>query len=283
VTRFQLDVTAEVEASDHPTVMSPSDPRYARVPLDGVPTFIALPAAGPAQILSQAPWAGGAPTGKVLTPTELQQLPLLCPVQPSKIIGIGRNYRKHAEELQNEVPEEPLMFFKPPSSLLDPGGIVLLPPESSRVDYEGELVVVIGRRAHRVGVDEARRAVFGYSIACDVTARDLQNKDKQWTRAKGFDTFCPIGPYVAAHPDPAALGVRLTVNGEIRQDGKVRDMIFDVPALVAYVSQSMTLEPGDVILTGTPEGVGPLVDGDAVSVRIDPLGELVFRVATERR
>jgi 2-keto-4-pentenoate hydratase/2-oxohepta-3-ene-1,7-dioic acid hydratase in catechol pathway len=159
---------------------------------------------------------------------------------------------------------------------------VQLPPESTRVDYEGELVVVIGRRARRVGVDEAQRAVFGYSIACDVTARDLQNKDKQWTRAKGFDTFCPIGPYVVRHPDPTGLRVRLAVNGAVRQDGSVSDMIFDVPTLVAYASNSMTLEPGDVILTGTPEGVGPMVDGDAVSVRIEPFGELAFRVATER-
>jgi 2-keto-4-pentenoate hydratase/2-oxohepta-3-ene-1,7-dioic acid hydratase in catechol pathway len=263
--------------------MTHSDVRFARVSLAGAATFIALPAAGPAQVLSQAPWAGGTPTGKELSPTELEGLARLCPVQPSKIIGIGRNYKKHAQELKHEVPEEPLMFFKPPSSLLDPGGIVLLPPESTRVDYEGELVVVIGRRVRRVGVDEARRAVFGYSIACDVTARDLQNKDKQWTRAKGFDTFCPIGPYVVPHPDPKGLGVRLAVNGIIRQDGNVGDMIFDVPTLVAYASNSMTLEPGDVILTGTPEGVGPLADGDAVTVRIDPFGELAFQVAAERR
>jgi 2-keto-4-pentenoate hydratase/2-oxohepta-3-ene-1,7-dioic acid hydratase in catechol pathway len=263
--------------------MTLSDLRYARVLLKGKSTYLAVPAAGPAQVLGDAPWAGGTATGHEVPATELARLPLLCPVQPSKIIGIGRNYKKHAEELAHEVPAEPLMFFKPPSSLLDPGGLVQLPPESTRVDYEGELVVVIGRRARRVSVDQARQAVFGYSIACDVTARDLQNKDKQWTRAKGFDTFCPIGPYVVAHPDPAALGVQLTVNGAVRQNGKVRDMIFDVPTLIAYASQSMTLEPGDVILTGTPEGVGPLSDGDAVTVRIDPLGELAFRVSAERR
>jgi 2-keto-4-pentenoate hydratase/2-oxohepta-3-ene-1,7-dioic acid hydratase in catechol pathway len=160
---------------------------------------------------------------------------------------------------------------------------VLLPPESTRVDYEGELVVVLGRRARRISVDEARHAVFGYSIACDVTARDLQNKDKQWTRAKGFDTFCPIGPHVVPHAEPSSLSVLLAVNGNTRQSGQVRDMIFDVATLIAYASQSMTLEPGDVILTGTPEGVGPLADGDAVTVRIDPLGELSFRVAAERR
>jgi 2-keto-4-pentenoate hydratase/2-oxohepta-3-ene-1,7-dioic acid hydratase in catechol pathway len=263
--------------------MTPSDLRYARVLLEGHPTYVAVPTTGPAKILDGAPWAGGSPTGQELAAPELDRLARLCPVQPSKIIGIGRNYKKHAAELKNELPEEPLMFFKPPSSLLDPGGVVELPAESTRVDYEGELAVVIGRRARRLSVEEARRAVFGYSIACDVTARDLQNKDKQWTRAKGFDTFCPIGPYVAAHPDPSVLGVQLSVNGAIRQDGSVRDMIFDVPTLVAYASQSMTLEPGDVILTGTPEGVGPLADGDAVTVRIEPFGELAFRVATERR
>ena len=263
--------------------MTNSDLRYARLSLQGKPTYVALSAAGSAQLLSGAPWAGGAATGQTLSAGEVAAAALLCPVQPSKIIGIGRNYKKHAEELSHEVPEEPLMFFKPPSSLLDPGGTVLLPPESTRVDYEGELVVVLGRRARRVSVDEARRAVFGYSIACDVTARDLQNKDKQWTRAKGFDTFCPIGPHVVPHPEPSGLSVSLAVNGAVRQDGKVRDMIFDVATLVAYASQSMTLEPGDVILTGTPEGVGPLADGDAVTVRIDPLGELAFRVAREGR
>jgi 2-keto-4-pentenoate hydratase/2-oxohepta-3-ene-1,7-dioic acid hydratase in catechol pathway len=202
-------------------------------------------------------------------------------VQPSKIIGIGRNYKKHAKELGNEVPEEPLMFFKPPSSLLDPGGTVVLPPESTRVDHEGELVVVLGQRVRRASLDEARRAVFGYSIACDVTARDLQTKDKQWTRAKGFDSFCPIGPWVVPLADAGALRVLLSVNGATRQDGNTRDMIFDVAALVAYTSQSMTLEPGDVILTGTPEGVGPLAGGDSVSVSIDQLGELRFGVAVE--
>src|SRR6185436_20951773 len=148
-------------------------------------------------------WLGGRPSG-----TELPQggvgselAPLLCPAQPSKIIGIGRNYRKHAEELKNEVPEQPLMFFKPPSSLLDPGGTVQLPPESERVDYEGELVVVIGQRCRRISPSEASAAIFGYSIACDVTARDLQQKDKQWTRAKGFDTFCPLGPFVVQLSD----------------------------------------------------------------------------------
>lgn len=175
------------------------------------------------------------------------------------------------------------MFFKPPSSLLGPGGTVILPPESTRVDHEGELVVVIGRRARRIDADEARRAVFGYSIACDVTARDLQQKDKQWTRAKGFDTFCPIGPAVVPLPDVSDRRLTVRIGGEVRQDGSTRDMIFDVPTLIAYASQALTLEPGDVILTGTPEGVGPLADGDAVDIAIDGIGELSFRVAAEQR
>jgi 2-keto-4-pentenoate hydratase/2-oxohepta-3-ene-1,7-dioic acid hydratase in catechol pathway len=257
--------------------------RYARITLDGRPTFVALDSQGSAHVLDGAPWAGGSPTGRELSPHALESAPWLCPVLPSKIIGIGRNYGKHARELGNEIPQEPLMFFKPPSSLVDPGGTVILPPESTRVDHEGELVVVIGRRARRIGVDEARRAVFGYSIACDVTARDLQQKDKQWTRAKGFDTFCPIGPAVVPLPDASALRLTLRVGDEVRQDGSTKDMIFDVPTLIAYASQALTLEPGDVILTGTPEGVGPLADGDAVRIAIDGIGELAFRVAAERR
>lgn len=264
--------------------MTQPDVRYARVLFQGQPTFVLLPSAGPAKILSGAPWAGGAPTGAELPASALgTTAPLLCPVQPSKIIGIGRNYRKHAEELKNEVPEEPLMFFKPPSSLLDPGGTVVLPPESERVDYEGELLVVIGQRARRIDSAQASRVIFGYGIACDVTARDLQTKDKQWTRAKGFDTFCPVGPYLLPLADPRERRLQLRVNATLRQDGTTSDMIFDVPSLIAYASNAMTLEPGDVILTGTPEGVGPLVSGDAVSVQIDGLGELRFAVASEQR
>lgn len=258
--------------------------RYLRVLLHGKPTYVAAGADGPARVLGAAPWLGGAPTGQTLSASELAAAPPLCPVEPTKILGIGRNYKKHAEELKNELPEEPLMFFKPPSSLLDPGGVVLLPPESTRVDFEGELVVVIGRRGRRIPASEAWQAIFGYSIACDVTARDLQTKDKQWARAKGFDTFCPIGPSVV--PLGAlekGLRLELAVNGQTRQDAPTSDMIFDIPTLIAHASNAFTLEPGDVILTGTPEGVGPLSAGDAVSVRIESLGELAFRVATEKR
>jgi 2-keto-4-pentenoate hydratase/2-oxohepta-3-ene-1,7-dioic acid hydratase in catechol pathway len=203
---------------------------------------------------------------------------LLCPVVPSKIVCIGRNYAAHAKELGNEVPSEPLLFLKPPSALLGPGGVVRLPPESARVEHEAELVVVIGRRAKNVTRERALSHVFGYSCACDVTARDLQKKDVQFTRAKGFDTFCPIGPWIETELDPAALRVRCLVNEQVRQDGSTANMIFDVPTLVSYVSHMMTLEPGDVILTGTPEGVGPLVGGDALVVEVTGVGALKLRV-----
>jgi 2-keto-4-pentenoate hydratase/2-oxohepta-3-ene-1,7-dioic acid hydratase in catechol pathway len=263
--------------------MTQNDLRYARVLFEGQPAYVAVPPEGPAKVLTAAPWAGGTPTGSEVPPDAIGPAArLLCPVVPSKIIGIGRNYKKHAEELENEVPEQPLMFFKPPSSLLAPGGTVVLPPESERVDYEGELVVVVGERCRRVSPAQARRAIFGYSVACDVTARDLQTKDKQWTRAKGFDTFCPVGPYITPLADANALRVQLHVNGKLRQDGKTSDMIFDVATLIAYASDAMTLEPGDIILTGTPEGVGPLSSGDAVTVEIERLGALRFDVVVER-
>lgn len=207
--------------------------------------------------------------------------PRLSPAPPSKIVCIGRNYRAHAQELGNEVPKEPLLFLKPPSSLLEPGGTLYLPPESERVEHEAELGVVIGRRGRRIPRERALEHVFGYSVACDVTARDLQKKDGQWTRAKGFDGFCPVGPEVVSGLDPSGLSIRLRVNGDLRQDGNTRDMVFDVASLIAHVSSVMTLEPGDLILTGTPEGVGPLAAGDRVEVEIEGIGLLRFGVERE--
>lgn len=230
---------------------------------------------GAAHLLDQAPWLGEMPTGESAA---LAEDALLCPVEPSKIVCIGRNYAAHARELGNDVPAEPLLFLKPPSALLGPGGVVRLPPESARVEHEAELVVVMGRRAKSVAREDALGHVFGYTCACDVTARDLQRKDVQFTRAKGFDTFCPIGPWIESALDPAAARVRCLVNGETRQDGTTEQMIFDVPTLVAYVSRMMTLEPGDVILTGTPAGVGPLVAGDALVVEVTGVGALKLRV-----
>jgi 2-keto-4-pentenoate hydratase/2-oxohepta-3-ene-1,7-dioic acid hydratase in catechol pathway len=203
---------------------------------------------------------------------------LRAPVRPSKIICVGRNYAAHAKELGNDVPKEPLLFFKPPSSILGPHGTVVLPPESERVEHEAELGVVVGKRIRRATREESKAAVFGYTCVCDVTARDLQKKDGQWTRAKGFDSFCPVGPWIETDLDPSDLAVTCTVNGALRQSGRTSQMIFDVPTLLAYVSSVMTLEPGDLLVTGTPEGVGPLAPGDALSVAIEGIGSLDLRV-----
>jgi 2-keto-4-pentenoate hydratase/2-oxohepta-3-ene-1,7-dioic acid hydratase in catechol pathway len=209
-------------------------------------------------------------------PGPLSAADLLAPVTPSKIVCVGRNYRDHAKELGNEVPTEPLLFFKPPSSLLRPGGVVIMPAASARVDFEGELALVIGKRTSKPAPDaDWRSMVRGYTIANDVTARDLQKKDGQWTRAKGFDTFCPVGPIVSNELDPqAGLTVETRVNGELRQHGSTLDFIFSIATLLTYISAAITLEPGDLILTGTPSGVGPLKAGDCVKISIPGLGVL---------
>ena len=209
-------------------------------------------------------------------PLPLRQARLLAPVTPSKIVCVGRNYRDHAKELGNEVPAEPLLFFKPLSSLLPPGGVVRMPAQSERVDFEGELALVIGKRATKIKADAAWRSyVRGYTLANDVTARDLQKKDGQWTRAKGFDTFCPVGPFVSDEVDPeAGLTLETRVNGEVRQHGSTNDFIFSIPELLAYITAAITLEPGDLVLSGTPAGVGPLQDDDRVDVSIEGLGML---------
>lgn len=211
----------------------------------------------------------------------LAEASLLPPVEPSKIVCVGRNYREHAAELGNEVPQEPLLFFKPPSSLLSPGSVILRPKVSQRTDYEGELGVVIGRRCYMLRDDEdVRQYILGYTCVNDFTARDLQNKDDQWTRAKGFDTFCPVGPLVADGLDPwAGVQVETRVNGEVRQAGNTRDFIFPLDVILRYTSQVMTLEPGDLIATGTPKGVGPVVAGDVVEITIDGIGTLRNPVA----
>ena len=198
------------------------------------------------------------------------------PLFTSKIVCVGRNYAEHAAELSNEVPKEPLLFLKPSTSLIGAHDMIELPPQSSRVDHEAELAVVIGgstgvRRLDRAG---AAKAIFGYTVANDVTARDLQASDGQWTRAKGFDTFCPLGPWIETDADPADLELTTAVNGEVRQQARTSQLLYDVPALVEYVSTVMTLLPGDVLLTGTPAGVGPLEDGDEVSVTIENIGSL---------
>ena len=208
---------------------------------------------------------------------------LLPPVSPTKIICVGRNYREHAAELGNEVPAEPLIFFKPPSSLLSPGGQVRRPKVSERVDFEGELGVVIAKRCHKLAAGEdVRPYILGYTCVNDVTARDLQKKDGQFTRAKGFDTFCPVGPLVTNEIDPwAGIGVETKVNGTVRQQGNTRDFIFPLDAVIRYISQVMTLMPGDLIPTGTPQGVGPVVAGDTMEVTVEGIGTLISSVVEE--
>jgi 2-keto-4-pentenoate hydratase/2-oxohepta-3-ene-1,7-dioic acid hydratase in catechol pathway len=193
---------------------------------------------------------------------------------PSKIIGIGQNYRAHAAEMGKGIPEEPLMFLKPPSSIIADGAAIVRPDGYERVDYEGELGVVIGTRARNISRERALDVVAGFTCVNDVTVRDLQKKDGQWARAKGFDTFCPIGPRVVAGLDPSNLKIQTRVNGVVKQDSFTSDLIFDVPTLIAFVTKHMTLEPGDVISTGTPEGVGNLAVGDVVEVEIEGIGVL---------
>ncbi|HEX6307888.1 MAG TPA: fumarylacetoacetate hydrolase family protein [Longimicrobiales bacterium] len=199
--------------------------------------------------------------------------------RPTKIVCVGRNYAAHARELGNEVPERPLLFLKPPSSLIGDGDAILLPPESSRVEHEAEIGVIVGVRARNLTAAQALSAVAGYVPLNDVTARDLQKLDVQFTRAKGYDTFCPVGP-VAAHPDWRELEIIGRVNDTVRQHGRAVDMIFGVPEIIEYISRVMTLEPGDIIATGTPEGVGPLVSGDVVEVEIPGIGSLRNPVKT---
>jgi 2-keto-4-pentenoate hydratase/2-oxohepta-3-ene-1,7-dioic acid hydratase in catechol pathway len=209
-------------------------------------------------------------------PIPLSGADLLPPVTPSKIVCVGRNYREHAQELGNEVPKEPLLFFKPPSSLLKPDGVVYLPRLTERVDFEGELALVIGQRVR--SFDPAtgwRTVVRGFTLANDISARDLQKKDGQWTRAKGFDTFCPVGPLVSDELDlDAGLTLETRLNGELRQRGTTLDFIFTVPQVLAAITAAMTLEPGDLVLTGTPAGVGPLRAGDRIEVSAAGLGVL---------
>ena len=223
-------------------------------------------------------------------PAPLSELHLLPPVTPSKILCVGRNYRDHAAELGNEVPKEPLLFLKPPSSLLASGGVICMPPLSQRVDYEGELGIVIGRRCRNIGPDEdVRPYIRGYVCVNDVTARDIQKSDGQWTRGKGFDTFCPVGPIVSdeidpcgfEHPDAHPVTVVTRLNGAVKQQGSTRDFIFPIPVLLRYITACMTLEPGDLIPTGTPAGVGAVQPGDRIQVEIDGLGVLENTFAAE--
>jgi 2-keto-4-pentenoate hydratase/2-oxohepta-3-ene-1,7-dioic acid hydratase in catechol pathway len=229
--------------------------------------------------LAGMPW-DPAPVGDAVAP--LEQVELLAPCQPGKIVAVGLNYRAHADESGHQVPDEPVIFMKPPTAVIGPGAAIVYPAHlSQRVDYEAELAVVIGRRARHVRREEASEYVLGCTCANDVTARDLQQRDGQWTRSKSFDTFCPLGPWIVPDLDVSDLAVRSRVNGELRQDGRTSDMLFPVEELVAFVSAVMTLEPGDVILTGTPAGIGPLLPGDRVTVEIEGIGTLANEVVAD--
>jgi len=211
------------------------------------------------------------PTGEELV---LNEVALLAPVLPSKLVCVGRNYAAHAAEFDLDVPEEPLLFLKPSTAVIGPGDPIRLLPISNRVDYEGELAVVIGRLARDVKSEDAYRYILGYTCANDVTLRDLQHTKDQWARAKGFDGSCPLGPWIQTEMDPNDVRVETRLNGEIRQGGQTSDMVFGVGTLIEYITEFMTLLPGDVLLTGTPEGVGRLAAGDVVEVEVEGVGSL---------
>jgi len=214
--------------------------------------------------------------------TPMAEVTLVAPCQPSKIVCVGRNYVEHAKELGHEIPKVPLIFMKPPSSVSASGQTIILPPQSAQVEHEAELVAVIGKRGRHVPAEEAKSYVFGYTSGNDVTARDLQKTDGQWTRAKGFDTFCPFGPWIDTEFDPSDAVVTCRVSGQMRQMASTRDMVFNVGTLIAYITSVMTLEPGDLVFTGTPAGVGELHDGDEVIVEIEGLGVLKNPVRAEK-
>jgi 2-keto-4-pentenoate hydratase/2-oxohepta-3-ene-1,7-dioic acid hydratase in catechol pathway len=257
-------------------------PRYALVELRNGTLWATAPLGRPEEDLA-AQLAALQHPAPSFHPTPLASLHLLPPVTPSKILCVGRNYRDHATEMGNDVPKEPLLFLKPPSSLLPPGGTIILPALSNRIDYEGELAIVIGRRCRNLGpADDVRPYIRGYTIVNDVTARDIQKGDGQWTRGKGFDTFCPVGPIVSSKIDPAGSHqspapprtVTPRLNGVVKQQASTTDLIFSIPHLLRYITATFTLEPGDLIPTGTPAGVGPLQPGDSIEVEIDGLGTL---------
>ncbi|MFC4000589.1 fumarylacetoacetate hydrolase family protein [Prauserella oleivorans] len=204
----------------------------------------------------------------------LADVRLLAPILPTKIIAVGRNYADHAQEMGNEVPAEPMIFLKPSTTVIGPNAAIRLPKASSRVDFEGELAVVIGQPVKNVPASRAAQAVLGYTIANDVSARDLQKSDGQWGRAKGFDTFCPLGPWIETQVDPSDLALRSEVDGQVKQDARTSALVHKIPDLIEFISSVMTLLPGDTILTGTPAGVGPITDGQQVSITIEGIGTL---------
>ena len=212
----------------------------------------------------------------------LSDVRLLTPCVPSKVVAVGLNYRDHAVELKMALPEEPLLFMKPSSSVIGPGDTIVMPPQSARVDYEAELAIVIDKEAKNVAEKDAKKVILGFTCLNDVTARDLQSKDGQWTRAKGFDTFCPIGPWIETDLDPSDLKIDLLLNGQAKQSSRTSNLIFNSYKLIEYITSVMTLYPGDVIATGTTSGIGPMADGDTVQVVIEGIGCLSNRVESRK-
>lgn len=246
----------------------PTGPAYGLLQDHLIYTFEGDPFAAPLDLSAGA-------TGQVVG--TIDEVELLPPCRPTKIVAVGNNYVEHAAELGNAVPSEPLLFFKPPSAVVGPGVPIVLPPQSERVDHEAELCLVIGQRCRNVPPDEAWRCVLGVTCGNDVTARDIQRQDRQWTRAKGFDTSAPLGPWILtglSAADISDLSITCQVNGLYRQMGRTKDMVFAPSELVSYITQMITLEPGDVVMTGTPAGVGPLEAGDLVEVTIEGIGTL---------
>jgi 2-keto-4-pentenoate hydratase/2-oxohepta-3-ene-1,7-dioic acid hydratase in catechol pathway len=245
------------------------EPRYALIgDENGVETL--------AVVKGDPMYAGIALTGEK---TPVDDVRLVAPVLPrSKVVGIGRNYADHASEFGNEVPAEPLVFLKPNTAVIGPHEPIVYPDQTEDLHFEGELAVVIGRICRDIDAEDVPKVIYGYTIGNDVTARDLQARDGQWARAKGFDSFCPLGPWIETDLDIDDLAIQTRVNGDLKQDARTSDLIFDIPSLVSYVSSFMTLLPGDVLLTGTPGGVGPMLPGDEVSVTVEGIGTLSNRV-----
>jgi 2-keto-4-pentenoate hydratase/2-oxohepta-3-ene-1,7-dioic acid hydratase in catechol pathway len=248
--------------------------RYVRVKTTSGQTYYGrLQLNGTVEVLDAPPWLDGQVTEQILTDSEYH---LLAPCAPSKIIAVGKNYTAHAAEMDSEVPKEPLIFLKPPSAIIAHEQVIIYPKQSQRVDFEGELALIIGERTKNCSVEEAKSKIWGYTIANDVTARDLQQKDGQWTRAKGFDTFCPLGPWIVKELSSGAK-LQTYINHDeedVKQSALLSEMVFSPEELVAYISQIMTLLPGDVILTGTPKGVAPLKIGESVTIEIESIGKL---------
>ncbi|MDJ0725972.1 MAG: fumarylacetoacetate hydrolase family protein [Prochloraceae cyanobacterium] len=247
--------------------------RYVRVKTsEGKTYYGSLLLSRTVEVLDAPPWLKGKPTSLKLEPDTYK---LLAPCAPSKIVAVGKNYRQHAQEMGGEVPAEPLLFLKPPSAIVADSEAIYYPQQSDRVDYEGELAVIIGEFCKNCNLEQARNKIWGYTIANDVTARDLQKKDNQWTRAKGFDTFCPLGPWIVRELSPGAkLQTFMNQEEEPRQSAFISDMVFTPEFLVHYISQIMKLLPGDIILTGTPAGVGALQKGDRIRIEIQGIGSL---------